>query len=310
MDQMEGTAVSEWSRFNFRIEDPLPNNIRELTEVHHVVHLRISRRILEDRELRAGLIHDESKLNKTRLCVTWLSANDWSNGPKRNMYGTVCFSFDWEKIIQGRELYWVETMEYSNVAYRLLVTDRDMSESKRVVPFDPTKEKGPVRLKNGRWYWNGNFTSEFMLERDLPLAEAKGLSFVEHWDCREALTCAEKNLAMSTAAAQTLAFLLGNNIHCVDHLLLDEGALNRGAESNISNLWRALGRKEDRFGGALKKAKSTEDVLLGALALFGSGQHAEAKETVKTINSQDVFTDALTAIVRRHFRLPDWQMPE
>jgi len=43
----------------------------------------------------------------------------------------------------------------------------------------------------------------------------------------------------------------------------------------------ALGSNKDRFGGALKKAKSTEDVLLGAVALYGSGQHAEAKETVK-----------------------------
>jgi len=76
-----------------------------------------------------------------------------------------------------------------------------------------------------------------MLERDLPLGEAKGLSFVEHWYCRETRTCAEKSLAMRTAAAQTLAFLLGNNIHCVDHLLLDKDALNSGAESHIMNLW-------------------------------------------------------------------------
>lgn len=309
MGQNEDTVMSEWARFNFRIEDPLPFHIRELNEVYHIVHLRISRRILEDRELRAGLIHDESKLNKTRLCVTWLSANDWSNY-KGSIYGTVRFTFDWEKIIENRSLYKVEVMEYKNAAYRLLVTDRDMSESKRVVPFDPSKEKGPVRYKNGRWYWNGKFTSEFMLESDLSLKQAKSLSFVEHGGCRESRACTEQETPKHTAAAQTLAFLLGNSIHCVDHLLLNEKGLNGDADSYINYLWSALGRKTDRFGGALKKAKSTEDVLLGALALYGSGQHAAAIETVKTINSQDIFTDALTEIIRRHFELPDWQMSD
>ncbi len=299
--------MSEWSRFCFKIETPLSINTPELVEVHHIVHLQISRRILEDEQLRAGLIHDESKLNRSRLCVTWLSANCWHNG---SIYGTVRFTFDWATIIKGRSLYWVEAMGYGNAAYRLLVTDRDLSNDKRVIPFDPAKERGPIRFKNGRWYWNAQYTSEFMVESDLSLSIAKSLSFVGHSKCRESGKCPEQKTTWNIAAAQTLAFLLGNDIHCVDHLLRDDNELNREAESYINYLWSALGRKKDRFGGVLKKSKSTEDVLLGALALYGSGQYAAAIETVKTINSQDVFTDALTAIIRRHFGLPDWQIPD
>jgi len=309
MEEFKDLVTSEWSRFNFKIEEPLSINTPELIEVHHIVHLRISRRILEDQQLRAGLINDESKLNKTRLCVTWLSANDWSNY-KGSIYGTVRFTFDWKKIVEDRSLYWVEAMEYRNVAYRLLVTDRDMSESKRVIPFDPSKEKGPVRFKNDRWYWNSKYTSEFMVECDLSLADAKSMSFVEHGGCRESNTCAEQETAKHTAAAQTLAFLIGNSIHCVDHLLCDNDTLSAEAESYINYLWGALGRKKDRFGGVLKRSKSTEDVLLGALALFGSGQHGAAREVMKTINDQDVFTEGLATLVRRHFDLPDWQMPD
>lgn len=301
--------MSEWSRFNFTIENPLSIKTPELIEVHHVVHLRTSRRILEDQGLRAGLIHDESKLNKSRLCVTWLSANDWENH-KGSIYGTVRFTFEWQKIIAGRSLYWVEAMEYKNVAYRLLVTNRDMSYDKRVTPFDPTVEQGPVRLVTNRWYWNGKYTSEFMVESDISLSDAKSVSFVTHSDCRESWNCTEEKIVKHTAATQTLAFLLGNNIHCADHLLQKNNDLNVEAESCVNYLWSALGRKVDRFGGVLKDTKSTEDVLLGALALYGSGQHAAAIETIKTINSQEVFTAALAAIIRRHFGLPNWQMPD
>lgn len=299
--------TSEWSRFCFKIENPLLINTPELGEVHHIVHLQISRRILEDRQLRAGLIHDESRLNRSRLCVTWLSANYWHNG---SIYGTVRFTFDWDKIIKGRSLYWVEAMDYGNRAYRLLVTDRDLSDDKRVIPFDPSKERGPIRLKDDRWYWNAKYTSEFMVESDLSLSSAKSLSFVEHSKCRESWICPEQETTWNVAAAQTLAFVLGNGIHCVDHLLRRDDDLNSDADSYVNYLWSALGRKKDRFGGALKRAKSTEDVLLGALALFGSGQLPAAIETIKTISSQDVFTEALTAIIRRHFELPDWQMPD
>jgi hypothetical protein len=223
----------------------------------------------------------------------------------------VRFTFDWQQIIEDRSLYWVEAMEYRNVAYRLLVTDRDMSESKRVIPFDPSKEKGPVRFKNDRWYWNSKYTSEFMVECDLPLADAKSMSFVEHGGCRESNTCAEQETAKNTAAAQTLAFLIGNGIHCVDHLFAQQRYAQHGGRKLYQfSLGGALGRKRDRFGGVLKRSKSTEDVLLGALALFGSGQHSAAREVMKTINDQDVFTEGLTTLVRRHFDIPDWQMPD
>jgi hypothetical protein len=120
----------------------------------------------------------------------------------------------------------------------------------------------------------------------------------------------EEETTWNIAAAQTLAFLLGNSIHCVDHLLLDKENLSTQGESYVTYLWSALGRKQDRFGGALRKSKSTEDVLRGALALYGSGQYAAAIEIMKTINDQGVFTEALAGLIRQHFDVPDWQMPD
>jgi hypothetical protein len=149
-----------------------------------------------------------------------------------------------------------------------------------------------------------------MIESDLSLEDAQSLTFVEHARCRESNGCPEEKIAWHTAAAQTLAFLLGNDLHCVDHLLSRQETLNAEGDNCVNYLWSALGRKKERFGGVLTRSKSTEDVLLGALALFGSGQHAAAKEIVKTIKDQDIFTDALTSLIRKHFAVPGWEMPE
>lgn len=56
--------------------------------------------------LRGGLVHDESKLKKSRIAVTWLSANTWAPG---SIYGNVQFSFSWKQAAQKR-VYWVEAM--------------------------------------------------------------------------------------------------------------------------------------------------------------------------------------------------------
>lgn len=160
----------EWTPYRIRIPEATRRRSRDgiiLETVHHVVHVPTARRILEDNRLRAGLIYDESRLNRSRMCVTWVSANTWGPG---SIYGNVQFSFAWSDLIRDRRVYWVEAMpDYSPRAYRLLLTDRDLSASRHVTPYDPASDEGPLRERDGVWYWNGNYTSEFMIDADLPL---------------------------------------------------------------------------------------------------------------------------------------------
>ncbi len=145
------------------------SNAAVLKTAHHVVHVPAARRILEDEELRSGLVYDESPLNKSRLSVNWLSANTWAHG---SIYGNVQFSFPWSMLIEGRRFYWVEAMTaYRPHAYRILITDRDLNHSRLLTPYDPYSDKGPLRERDGVWYWNYDYTSEFMFEGDLDLAE-------------------------------------------------------------------------------------------------------------------------------------------
>jgi hypothetical protein len=298
--------MNEWEPYRISLKPPHSKNVMDLTRVHHIVHTKTSRRIFEDEMLRAGIIQDESKLNKTRLSVTWLSANYWHRG---SLYGTVRFTYDWCRLIKNRRLYWVEDIQYRNPAYRFLVTDRDL-ESSKVKPYDPESDRGPVRLKGGKWYWNDEKTSEFMIESNLPLGDAIALSFVEHVDCREDKRCKEQTLRSRIVTAQTLAFVLGNDVHCVDHLLCDGKEMRNDAEPFFTDLWIELGHKKDRFEGVLSKQESTENVLRGALALYGSGQHEYAKEVLRTFKDQEAFTRALTSLIRKHLTLPNWEPPE
>jgi hypothetical protein len=146
--------------------------------VRHIAHVPTARRIIEDQKINVGLIYDESRLNKSRISVTLLSANTWAFG---SIYGTVEFQFDWNTLVEGTKVYWVEAMtQYTPTAYRFLLTPRDPHElgSGVVEPYDPVKDDGPLRKSGDKWYWNANFTSEFMVDNDLHLRKATGLNFV------------------------------------------------------------------------------------------------------------------------------------
>lgn len=96
--------MNEWDAYRINIpkEGDRLNNVSRLEEVYHVVHPPEARRILEQNKIRAGIIYDESKLNKSRAHVVWLSANRWAPG---SIYGKVEFTFPWQSLTDGRRFY-------------------------------------------------------------------------------------------------------------------------------------------------------------------------------------------------------------
>ena len=302
--------MQEWENYKFNSsDDEVP-----LSTVYHIVHFPDARRIFVDGRLRAGLIYDESKLNSSRICVTWLSANTWGPG---SIYGNVQFAFDWADIIESRQIYWVEAMtRYKTPAYRFLLTENDMSGSEDVVLYDPEKDKGPLRKRGKEWFCNTKYTSEFMIEADLSLNDCTGLSFVSHHskECRMyGWTCAYKGYNAQRTAGRVLAFLLSSNINGIVRDLLREKQdgtvhLNSEADIGVHRIWRALGSREECFAGGIKKAKSRHAVLLGALALYGGEEDQVARELVALLNSQDIFEKALVEIIQEKLDIEDYEL--
>lgn len=285
----------------------------ELTEVHHVVHVPEARRILEDGRIKAGLVHDESRLQCSRMCVTWLSANTWNQG---SIYGNVQFTFDWNSIVMGKCIYWVEEMKsYRPPAYRLLLTDRNITRSDHVRVYDPKTDNGPLKQKGDMWYWNAKYTSEFMIEEDLLLNECKKMQFVNHNPeiCqRNGSSCPYLGATANKASATVMAFILGNSIHSSDSALLPDGKNSKSDqfEFSVYEIRRILESKHKNFIGGIKKSASRQAVLCGALALYGSDQNGRAKELISLLADERIFQKALRKIIADHFDWPDYQIPD
>jgi len=113
----------EWQEFKVKKTRKGAEVCSKLEEIFHVTHLEAAHRILVDGRLHAGLVFDESRLNKERILVNWLSPNYWHRGSR---YGNVQFSFDFSQLIEGKRFYWVEVMrKYRPKACRILITDEE-----------------------------------------------------------------------------------------------------------------------------------------------------------------------------------------
>ena len=297
--------AEEWERFDTKLE-------WELTSVRHIVHVPVARRIIEDGKIKAGLIYDRSRLNTSRLSVTWVSANTWAFG---SIYGTVEFQFDWKSLVSGQKIYWVEVMdEYNPPAYRLLLSKQPI-DSPLVKSYDPASAKGPLKLVDNKWYWNGNNTSEFMIAEDLPLENASGLDFVQHNEkyCQTyGNNCDDIRSKPSQArtGGRILSYILGHGLHLLDkHLKPSESANEADQNFLFEQAYMGLDRalSSSAFGGALNRDDSCDRITRGALALYGMDQVERAKELLSLISKKERFESSLRRVIRIHFGTPAWK---
>jgi hypothetical protein len=288
---------AEWDRFKFKIS----NLAEELTTVRHVAHVPSARRIVEDERIKAGLVYDESRLNTSRISVAWVSANTWGLG---SIYGTVEFQFTWADLVAGQKIYWVEAMDYRPNAYRLLLSKRNIKPG-LIIPYDPARDEGPLQLKDGKYYWNSAYTSEFMIEDDLSLDRCTGLDFVRHHKqyCRPyGDSCGERRSQPDglQTGSRILSFVLANQRHVLDKHLSPPGSKEPLAMLNLSyqGLEAVLARA--KFAGPISADSECQDIVRGSLALYGMDQVDEAEKK---------FIAALRGIVRMHFGDPKWEPP-
>lgn len=264
--------MSEWEPY--KIKGNFASTGTKLDTVRHVAHQPAARRILEDKKIKAGLVYDESRLNTSRINVTWVSANTWGPG---SIYGTVEFQFDWKALVNGKKVYWVEVIgKYSPPAYRFLISSREnLQWYRHVHHYDPVKDDGPLRKSGDQWYWNGKFTSEFMFDEDLYLWECTGLDFVRHHGEKCSLfgrDCSERkaNPSPTKTGGLILSHILACELRTIDTHLRPtiEKSRNEVLDTAYTGLHNDL-IMEAKFGGALKEASSCQKALTGALALYG-----------------------------------------
>jgi hypothetical protein len=292
----------EWSKYRCVVPSPEFGSTSELREIYHVTHAATALRIVEDGLISRGLVHDESKLNITRRTVVWASPNTWHQGSR---YGTVQFKFDWSSLVAGKSMYWVEAMTgYKPHAVRIFITDGDIAGLPPLTPYDPASANGPLRLYDGRWWRNGDYTLEIMVDSDLPLTDCTGVDFVRHHPtyCNiGSAQCSERGKDGHQSGARVMAYVLTMRRKVLDDALVVEGRFTSSAEAALVMIGQSLGAMSGAFAGPIGRQESAVAIVKGALAQLAMGRQAEGKKLVATLKSDKHFWRALQSVCVKHF---------
>lgn len=308
-----------WSRFAVGtprtrrgLADP---DCAPLVSVGHVAHVRAAFRIVEDGKLRPDLVFDESKLNTERIRVVWLSPNNWTNAGGFR-YGNVRFSFDWEGLVRGKRVYWVESIAYRVAACRLLISDTNYDGALQL--YDPRAERGPWWVSpSGKHYWNSKYCLEVMYDGDVPLERATGVDFVDHHPqyCNiDYRTCRDKGRSAMDAAGEFMATLASNNQRlALPGLVTETEGVRRPASALIqahSRLYLKCGRLKPAKWGALRaddvRAPAIARALLRSLAARELADDAVALASV--FQNAEVAGRAISDLLARAVDLEDGEV--
>lgn len=290
---------------NYRIQK---NNRAPFSEVYHNCHISDALRIIEDGYIVSSLIWDESCLNNTRTLVSWVSPNAWAHG---SIYGHISFVFDWETLSRNKRFYWVESItSYNPSAYRIMLTDRNLVTSQvsnMIVEFDPFTEGGPISKQNKVWYWNGNFTGEFMIDSSINLNDLKRIDIVDHHQrCKKnERTCKDKALRNKYEAGSILlASVIGRRLRKVHPHFLEKE--NNGYKFHYHCLhslrWlaQALAPSKNVGFNGLDGDKAMS-IVTAALLLYGNRRDSELSIIKELLGSKKIFFEAFVKVLKQYF---------
>ncbi len=292
--------------------DQVEKLLPPLDSVAHVAHVPTALRIIEDRRLRADLVFDKSKLNTERIRVVWLSPNDW-HGAGGFRYGNIRFHFEWERLISGKRVYWVESIAYGIPACRILLTDEDYSNI--LEPCNPTIGDGSWwASQSGKHYWNDNFCLEVMVEGDLDLDLVTEVSFVTHHPryCNiDWQTCPYRGRNGDIAGAEFIAAVISRQCSLDLPGLVVEGsegpAPSWSLYGAVNLLQMRIGRECGGVTGYVARsdpsARALARAILGSYASSGNG--GDIKRLAAFFKSVDDLKGAILDVIAEASGLPD-----
>lgn len=313
---MKKKSKPEWERFKVWELSVRRNWVdpgcQSFSEVSHVSHIKNALNIVSEGKLKSGLIFDECKLNEERILVNWVSPNDW-DGAGGFRYGHIRYTFNWQKLIDGMNYFWVESIAYGIPACRILVTEKDYSDTLSI--YDPTLRDGPwwYDKSNDKHYRNGHYCLEIMVERDLYFSEVIEVDFVQHHPrfCCLPYRCDEQKLRTDKAGSIFIAGIVGQNIDCDWPKFYkkkeDRLRLEWSFEESVEFIWRYIENLED-FSG---KLKSTDDAALplarAILSAYANSNHDEIEKLVPLFKSQKSLKYSCAKLLAETFGIPEWK---
>lgn len=303
--------MSEWEDFKvgpkFNSPDCIPFDY-----VSHTSHVSSAINIIEAGEVRPSLVFDESKLNDQRILVTWLSPNHWTTGFR---YGNIRFDFPFDKLIQGKRCYWVESIAYKVKACRILITD--INHDSQLEPYDPTSKTGPWWFdhSNDQHYFNSKHCLEFMIEAPVRLRLLKKLDFVHHHQdyCsvhrNDPAKCSELgfNSSLGGAVFLTRAAVMGVGLgQFSKHFVKENGDPTKELYSTLSEYYRSVSCKVDFSGSLTDESESSIAAMRAIMSAFTFGPIADAKLLCAMFQSKHVFINVAARVLAETVGLKLW----
>jgi hypothetical protein len=302
-------AVKEWLKYNFRI-NPEYRESYQLDNIAHIVHVKDSFPIIDKSHISRGRIYDESKLTKTEASVVWLSPFDWPS----SIYGNICFLFDFEDLSRGRNLYWVEAIDYPRPAVRFYLTNKyinDIPFKDLLEPYDALTDQGPLKNVKGKWHYNRHTSVEIMLDENIDLDDCKKLEIISHKPDKCRLykhECKDRSRDLKSIRSQFLAYLIGtsNNVlsraMTTDIGLPDKRRYHNDLMFPFMNLSGELIRKNS-YSGIIRTKKENNNIVVAACLLLSHDQMDRAIALMSLLQSEQVAEKAFERIVQKQFDL-------
>jgi hypothetical protein len=309
--------TKDWSKFSVGSPSKRQNWTNQscvpFDSVFHVTHIKNSLTILHDRKIKAGLIFDKSILNLERILVSWLSPNVWGDGYR---YGNIRIKFDFNKIIEDKKFYWVESIAYGVPACRILLTDQ---EHNNLSPYDPSFNDGPWWFDSSSeiHYYNNNYCIEFLVEEDLSISTDEVIDFVTHhrqWcsiNRNNPAKCPELDLAGWHASGKFIASVLADSVTFPVQLFHKN-------ESNITpdalnhcwlNLCLNLTENENiEINGTISHTDREALPLSRAICnAFSYSTTDEERVLISMFRSAKDLKYSLAKLISNHFSLSNWR---
>lgn len=272
-------------------------NCSPLDSVYHVAHIPEALQILKDRRIKRHRVDDGRLAGQLR--VVWMSGNNFGVMPG-SVYGTIQFRFRRRDLIDGKDIYWVETVP-GRQSYRFLVSAHDHSNT-AVDSYDVDDSPGPLRRLSGHWYFNSSRTSQFMLDRNVPLSLCNGIELVQHNECPRHGTnrCTEVDKNLYEIGARFLAAFFGNRRRHGRRYFLDGDHLNADIGNSLFKLYQDL--SEGLPARSNRTVHHPRSALRSAMVMYSKDDLKRAQRKARRLRSRATVKATLKAIVRRDLK--------
>lgn len=293
--------MNEWERY--KVGKPAKNGFNrschEFDSVSHTSHIASAIDIIQALEVKPSLVYDESKLNKERILVTWLSPNDWGGTGFR--YGNIRFDFAFNALIKGKKFYWVESIKkYKIAACRILITD--INRDGQLPSYDPSAKIGPWWFDSAsdQHYYNNNYCLEFMVEESVSLEKLKKLDFVSHHKVYCSIhrynpgKCSEFGLDSNKGGAifLTRAIVSGTNLTRLrSHFVNESDEPLNGLLGSFEEFYYKVSSYITFKGSNTQGSRETTALMHAIMSAFTYDRINEAKLLAAMYKSKNIFIE-------------------